>query len=935
MPNASRAHKLRHGLAVIAFAFSLPALADAGKAAAFYEDGLARFEKGDTAGAVIQLKNALQQNNKLLSAHVLLGRALLKQTELPAAEAAFNEALKLGVSPSVIAVPRGQLLMTLGRSKDLLRDVHPDGLDPVAQAEVLSMRGLALVDQGDVKAGRKSLQAAIDVDPSAVSPYLFMVPFLLQQGERDAARDAVGRAMALAPNNARVWNLEASFKHTLGDVQGALAGYDKALSLDETLEDARVARAALLVDLKRDDAALRDLDYLAAHVKQEPRSAYLRAVLSARRGNSEAVRNALTEVTDMVDAFPVEYVNTREQMLMLAALSHHGLGARENAKSYLDRLVSRFPKNIGARKLLGSIYLSEGDTARTLTTVEAVLRMAPDDPQALLLVGRAHLADKQFLRATRYLEHAADVLKDDPQALAALGFSQLGSGDTGAGVESLERAFASTPENASIAMVLANYYARVGAVEKSIAIATTLVESAGRLPVALNLLGSVQMAAGRSEAARDAYTEAIAKSPRFMPAHLNLARLELASNQVESARARLRRLLEIDKNDVRVMYELGLLERSAGNTEAAIDWLRKATNKRPDDAAPGLALVETLSESRLHSVALTAAKEVALRHPDDLSVQAVLGQAYLAAGDAKAARQTFRNMTRIAEFEPASQVRIARFLLAAGFPADAEYNLQKALTARADFEPAMEVRVEAFLAQKQLVAARDALAALRKQYPNNVRATYLEASIALADGNTKDALKGFELAYKAIPSPELAVMLAQLHFRESDRDAARLVLETELKRRDSIDVRLSLTRLYMELADWQAAKTQLELLIQRRPMDAALETQMANVWLALKDVPRAVAAADRAVRLAPQDPSAIDTLGWVLMHDGQFDDALRRLRDARLRAPQNLEIRYHLAETLHRMGRNDEARAELGPAVAGPASFVGREAALRLSAKLK
>lgn len=44
----------------------------------FYEDARARLSNGDTPGAIIQLKNALQQDANLLAAHALLGEAFLK-----------------------------------------------------------------------------------------------------------------------------------------------------------------------------------------------------------------------------------------------------------------------------------------------------------------------------------------------------------------------------------------------------------------------------------------------------------------------------------------------------------------------------------------------------------------------------------------------------------------------------------------------------------------------------------------------------------------------------------------------------------------------------------------------------------------------------------------------------------------------------------------
>ena len=59
------------------------------KASQLYEDALVRYEKKDLKGAIIQLKNAIQIDRKMLPVHLLLGRALLADGEFNAAEAAF------------------------------------------------------------------------------------------------------------------------------------------------------------------------------------------------------------------------------------------------------------------------------------------------------------------------------------------------------------------------------------------------------------------------------------------------------------------------------------------------------------------------------------------------------------------------------------------------------------------------------------------------------------------------------------------------------------------------------------------------------------------------------------------------------------------------------------------------------------------------------
>ena len=62
-------------------ALSSSSLAADPKAARHYEAALSRYERNDMAGAIIELKNALQLDNQMLAAQVLMGKALLSEGE--------------------------------------------------------------------------------------------------------------------------------------------------------------------------------------------------------------------------------------------------------------------------------------------------------------------------------------------------------------------------------------------------------------------------------------------------------------------------------------------------------------------------------------------------------------------------------------------------------------------------------------------------------------------------------------------------------------------------------------------------------------------------------------------------------------------------------------------------------------------------------------
>lgn len=107
-------------------------------------------------------------------------------------------------------------------------------------------------------------------------------------------------------------------------------------------------------------------------------------------------------------------------------------------------------------------------------------------------------------------------------------------------------------------------------------------------------------------------------------------------------------------------------------------------------------------------------------------------------------------------------------------------------------------------------------------------------------------------------------------------------------------------------------------LVREQPEDLGLLAGYAGVLSGLQD-PLALEVAERAYKLAPDQAAVGDLYGWQLFRAGKAEAALRILREARLRDPSNVLLRWHLAAALHSAGRQDEARNELREAMAmGP-----------------
>ena len=905
---------------LVGFGCASSALATPEKASSYYEDALKRYDSNEIPAAVIQLKNAIQQDSKMLAAHLLLGKAMLRNGDLKGAEAAFEEALKQGVNRGEVALPLGQIYLALGRPEAVIEKISSSGLSPALQVEVLTMRANAYFESGKNSLATQSLDSAKAIDPKSASPLIAEVPMLLAAGRLDQAKERASKALELAPNSAFAWNVKASVLHASFDAAGAMAAYDKALQLNPKHVDARVARAALLIDLKRESDARKDLDFLRANAEDEPRAAYLRSVLASQKGDAPAVTEALGEVTRTIDALPPAWLARREQLLMAAALAHYGLGNHQKSREYLDTIISRSPNNLGAKKLLASIYVDTKDLGRAQPLLESLQRMLPDDPQVMYLLGTVNLSQRRYAQASQQLEKAA-ARTGSPDMNRSLGFSLLGQGQTEQGLASLEKAYAANPADIRAGMALATLYIRLGKAEKALKIADAMVKRDPANLTALNYLGSLKGATGDKAGARALYAQVLAKDPAFAPSVLNLSRLDVGEKRFDEARRRLDGLLKKDSNDSQVLFEYGLLEQRAERPADAIRYFAKAGNVQRVDPNPGLALIDLYLNQHQGDLALTAAKELAGKFSTNLKVQLALAKTYLTNGAASDARTVLTGATRLAEFDPKSQVAIARMQLAAANPDGAAYSVHKALQGNAGDVAALALAVQVEARRGDLAKADSALKALSAKYPAAIETARAGADLAMSRGQFATAIAGYHKLLSREETTGNALALVDAHMAAGEAAKASAFLEVWVKNHaDDKRAQRALAETLFRAGQLAAAKQSYQRVIAASPEDAVSLNNYANLLQQMND-PAAQEMAERTLKLSPSNPAYGDTLGWILVSKGQAEAGLRYLREARLRSPESSEIRFHLAFALAKIGRKEEAREELGVALSGSQSF--------------
>ena len=505
------------------------------------------------------------------------------------------------------------------------------------------------------------------------------------------------------------------------------------------------------------------------------------------------------------------------------------------------------------------------------------------------------------------IEHLVAIQKSpvmavDPNLQMTLGRLQLRAGRTAEALPILERVAAQAPWAAEPLVLLYEAYASSGKFEEA---EKALIGAADINPRYGAQLGQFYERRNQWADAAGAYDQAL-KSMRQPNRDLQL-RLVAALLNVEDGAARARvvlaDLLKANPNDVRALYLMSSVERAGGDMKAAEAAARKIIAADPGNVTGLYALVQILFD----------------RYDFKQVVEVV----------APFASEPF-SRSRGREMEGAAvlvQLGIAQQQLAQWDASIAAFTSAKALTPR-------DPEIDAYLVQANLAARRfDRAETLARENlarnPEQPRMIRLRAQALNKGGKPAEAVQLMEAGAAKNPgSREYVVGLADPYTDQKRADDAVRMLEQARKTFGDDEVlTMRMATAYEVGGKLAEAEQELRRLMAEDPLNAnvlnSLSYLLADRGLRL---PEAVALAERALKIEPDNPSYLDTFGWALFKHGKVDEAEAPLARAAAMLTGNSVIQDHHGDVLARRGRHVEAVAAWERALAGDGETIDRGA---------
>jgi putative PEP-CTERM system TPR-repeat lipoprotein len=859
-------------------------------------------EKGDSNAAIIQLKNALQSNPDNSEARYLLGTIYNKTGDFQSAEKELRKALSLGMSPAKVIPDLGQSLLGLGQFQQVLDETEKLSGEKNS-AEISTLRGNSFLALGKAKEAKELFELALKDKPDFSDALIGLARYSLSARDIEAANNFAEQAVSRNPKNAEAWLFKGDLLRMQGKTDPALAAYDQVVKLKPNNFIAYLNKAALEISAKKFEAADDDIKVARKAAPGSLIVSYTQALLDFNRGKNSAALDSLQQVLSKMP----EHMPSR----LLAGAVQAALGSTQQAEHHLKYYLERDPENIYARKLMTSVLLKSHQTQRAIEVLAPALKVSQQDSQLLALAGESYMQAKDFTKATEYFEKASNIAPESAALHTALGMSKLGQGQSSGAVAELEKATNLDAKSPQAGILLVLTHLRLKEYDKALTTANALEKANPDNPLVQNLKGGIYLNKQDLSNARASFEKALALQPTYFSAVANLAQLDLQEKKPEAAKKRFEGVLEKDKKNIQAMTALANLALSQGKTKEATDWLERSAAENPDTLQPAALLTAHYLRLGDKQRSLTLAKKLQGAYPHDPEVLDLLAQAQLANDDKTAALESYNRLAAMQPASPVVQLRIASIHLANQNAPAASDALKKALVIKPDYLDAQLAQVALESRQGNYEKAMAISHQIQKQQKKSPAGYIAEGDILMAQKKPALAIKAYEHAFD-ISKSGLTMLKIHASLSQTGKipEANSRLVQWLKEHPDDAASRMYLAGVYLGGQNNKAAIEQYQIILKQSPTYVPALNNLATAYQQ-ENNPLAVEYAEKAYQLAPRSAAVLDTLGWILVEQGNTTRGLPLLEKAASLAPEAADIRYHLAAGHAKSGDKVQARKEL------------------------
>lgn len=898
-------------------------------------DKAANYRKeGKLHAAAIELKNVIQKEPRNGQAREALGEVALARGKYASAVEQLQRARKLGASEKKGEYPLPKALIGKQQYKKALAILHPDKApDAEARATVKILRGQAYFGLKENQKAAHAFDAVLSAHPENIHALLGRTRIAEANGHYASAKKILNRVPPDQADNSEVWMEKGKVAYNQRKFTKATEAFQKTLALDGkptplTRQERFLARFHLTdAQLKNGqfDKAKSNVELMSKAVPGNPYVSYLEALLAYRSGD---YRQTVVKLQVALNSKP----NSKRVLRLLGAVKAKQ-GNFAQAETYLQKALAQSPQDPNTLEMLAKLHLQQKHPRQAIQALRTALTNHASNPHLLALLGEAYMQAGNREKAVTYLKQSASHATGDDGMQVSLAHAMTRAGDSKAALILLDAKSFKDHEHTGIRAEKVRIEALLGSRKNAQAIAEAkgYARKHPQDAQAQKLLGITYVAGGRGSDAKAAFQRALKIKPNDRGAEIYLGLIALQGNHPDTAARHFDAVLSQHPKDLTAMAGLVRSAGMKGDRQHMIKLLEKAHKSHPDNTGVQVALVRQYLKQHATDKALPIAKSLTQKHPENASVWRLNGFVQLAAGKKQKALESMQKAAKLAPKKPVYQLNRAQAELSNRQINQAMKHLQALRKKHPDYMPAARVLALVELQQGHADTALETARSLRSQH---AAASYrLEGDLLRKQGKAGDAAAAYAKAYQAHPKRALAIRVFVLRRHAGQSHPEKLLKNWIKKHPDDSRALVVLAGWYGSKGKYDAASGLYRKVLARDDKNFTALNNLAVLYQKHGDQ-RALKLARKAHKLAPENPNAADTLGWLLVRSDKTDAGLPLLRKASKGAPHAPDIQYHLAYALAQTDDKQDARQILDKLLASDQSFESRTQARKLSRKL-
>jgi putative PEP-CTERM system TPR-repeat lipoprotein len=861
--------------------------------------------KNDSKAAVIQLKNALQKSPDLPEARYLLGLALFRGGDAVGSETELRKALVLKHPQELVVPALAKAMLAQGQYKKLTDEFGKTELSQTAsRAELQTALATAYSAQNNGDMAKAALGAALAADPAYAPALIAQARQKATGRDFDAALVLVDSILVKAPADQEALKLKGDILlYGKNQPDEGLAAYRKAVASKPDFVAGHSAILTTLLQQGKLEEAGKQLEEMKKTAANNPQTKYFETLLAFQKKDFKLAKELSQQL--------IRVAPNNLASLQLAGSIELQANSLPQAEGYLSKALQIAPEASLPRRLLVTVYLRTGQAAKALATLQPALKGADLDAATNGLAGEVYLQNGDTKKAEEYFTKATKQDPKNTRARTSLALTHLVTGKDDAALGELQDIAASdSGTTADMALISANI--RRNEFDKALIAIDALEKKQPTKPLAANLRGRVLLAKKDIPGARKSFERSVALDPSYFPPVASLATLDLADKKPDDARKRFEAVLSQNPKQPQALLALAELRaRSGGTKDEVAELITRAITANPLEKSPRLLLVELHLRSKDYKQALSVAQNAVAAMPDSPELLDALGRAQQLSGDTNQALSTFNKVAAMQPLSPMPQIRLAEANLAAKDKEAAASSLRKALDIKPDLLDAQRSLIALAIEAKNYAEATSIARTMQKQRPKEPVGFEYEGDIAANQKKWDPAIEAYRMGLKSAPYVGLAIKLDGV-LASSGKTAEQEKFSNGWLKDNPKDVvfRLHVGDIALARKDFSSAEKLYASVIQIQPNNAVALNNMAWVTAKLgKD--GAVAYAEKANTLAPDQPAFMDTLAMLLSEKNDYAKALEWQTKAIALQPQNNGLKLNLAKIYIKGGKKDLARKEL------------------------